>query len=425
MDHTEKIDQDAVLRARTLLLGSGGLSIGRQVEAYRVLSEVSPLAYLPKLAEALLSYGYSPEVRDRPEVRLALHAESAAAARRIDAGWPNRAELLVRALSAFRYELYSAGRREEGLAISEEMAEAGQWGFAHGQVSGAAYGHSPLAVALAEEGRHEESAELCGKLVRSARGESPANVSFWTLLTWAAELDAAGLHDAALEAFAEIVRTSHTEADEKNSATAILIWQLVHQAGMLDAGGHRVEAREARQNALALLSELDRGGNRKSGSAILSWWTTLYALSGRPAEPRAFTGTPAPAFGFPFLQWSPDIKQAYFDGVPALEEEAAGLREAAASDPPGHLADLVALHRRLTIRSTVRCVERGHSALDPLRPLFDEGVALARRSAVVTGAAPSREALGRALTDRSMFLVAAKQHGEACDDLREVVDLLG
>ncbi|MEV6992681.1 hypothetical protein AB0N87_26285 [Streptomyces sp. NPDC093228] len=82
MEHTDGVDQDAVLRARTMLLGSGRPRLGQQVDAYRVLSAVSPLTYLPKLTEALLSYGYAPEVRDRPDVRLARHAEAVATARR-------------------------------------------------------------------------------------------------------------------------------------------------------------------------------------------------------------------------------------------------------------------------------------------------------------------------------------------------------
>ncbi|MBK3566125.1 hypothetical protein [Streptomyces sp. MBT62] len=426
MDHADKVDQDALLRARTMLLGSGRLSLGQQVEAYRVLSVVSPLTYLPKLAQALLSYGYEPEVRDLPEVRLARHAEAAATARRVDAGDPKRTELLVRALSAYRYELYAVGRRAEGFAVCEEMAEAGRWGFALGQVNSSVYGHGPLAAVLAEDGRHQEAAELGGKLVRAARSEGPAKVSFWVAVAWAAELDAVGRHDAALEAFAEIVDAGRTEADDEGSSPlAILVWQLVHQAGMLDAAGRHVEARGARQDALAFLSELDRTGERGSWGNILSWWTTLYALSGRSAEPVGRPSAPAPPFGRPFLDWSPDIKQTYFDGLPVLEEQVADLRTAARSDPREHLPALVAQHRRLAIRSALYWKKRSDRILKPLRPIFNEGVALARRLADVVGADQSREALGRALTDRSMFLVAAKQYGEAYDGYLEVLDLPG
>jgi tetratricopeptide (TPR) repeat protein len=425
MDHTGEVDQDAVRRARTMLLGSARPSVRQQVEAYRVLSAVSPLTYLPKLTRALLSYGYAPEVRDRPEARLARHAEAAATARRIDSGEPNRTELLVSALSAYRYELYAAGRRAEGLAICEEMAEAGRWGFTHGQVPSPGYGHWQLATVLAEDGNHQEAAELCGQLVRATRSEGSARVDFWTMLAWTAELDAAGCHDTALAAFADIVDVSRAEVDEGNSALAILTWQLVHQAGLLDAVGRRVEAVRARQDALARLSELDRTGERKSWSNILSWWTTLYALSGRRTEPAASAGAPAPAFGFPFHDWSPDIKRAYFDSLPALEEQVAGLREAARTDPCEHLPALVALHQRLTVRSALYRENRSYRILKPLRPIFDENVALARRWADTAATEQSREALGQALTGRSMFLLAAHQYGEAYDGYREVVDLLG
>ncbi|MGX9883739.1 hypothetical protein [Streptomyces sp. NPDC002276] len=381
---------------------------------------------MPKLAEALLSYGYEPEARNLPEVWLARRAEAVAAARRVDAGDPKRTTLLVRALSSYRYELYAVGRRAEGLAVCEEMAEAGRWGFAHGQVPSSVYGHGPLAVVLAEDGRHQEAAELCGKLVHAARSEGPAKVSFWTSVAWAAELDAAGRHDAALEAFAEIVDVSRTEVDyERSSPLAILSWQLVHQAGMLDTAGRHGEAHEARQDALAFLSELDKTGERGNGGNLQSWWTTLYALSGRSAEPVGRPSAPAPPFGTPFLDWSPDIKQTYLDSLPILEEQVAALREAAGSDPREHLPALVAQHRRLTIRSALNWTKRGNPVLKPLRPIFDEGVLLARQLADVVGADQSREALGRALTDRSMFLVAAEQYGEAHADYLEVVDLLG
>ncbi|MEV5986821.1 hypothetical protein AB0L85_17645 [Streptomyces sp. NPDC052051] len=422
MDHTGKVDQDAVLRARTMLLGSGRLSLGRQIEAYQVLSVVSPVTYLPKLADALLSYAYAPEVRDRPELRLARHAEAVAVARRIDAGEPNRTELLVRALSPYRRELYARGRRAEGFAVCEEMAEAERYGLAHGHVTSSLYGHRALATVLAEDGRHREAAELCGELVQADRSDGPVTDSSWTVLAWVAELDAAGRHDEALEAFGNLVDVSRAEVDAHPLAT--LTWQFVHYAGMLDAVERRVAARGARQSALALLSELDRTGERRSWSNILPWWTTLYALSGRSAEPASLPDAPSPPFGFDFLNWSPDVKQAYVDGLPALEEQVSELRAAARTDPRGHLPELVALQRRFTVRSALHRVNREHRILKPLRPLFDEGVALARRLADATDTKRSRAALGRALTDRSMFLVAAMQYGEAYDGYLEAIDFL-
>jgi hypothetical protein len=52
-------------------------------------------------------------------------------------------------------------------------------------------------------------------------------------------------------------------------------------------------------------------------------------------------------------------------------------------------------------------------------------VALARRLADIPGVAQGRETLGRALTDRSMFLLAARQYGEAYDGFLEACDVVG
>ncbi|MGW0701684.1 hypothetical protein ACWD0A_20675 [Streptomyces sp. NPDC002867] len=61
---------------------------------------------------------------------------------------------------------------------------------------------------------------------------------------------------------------------------------------------------------------------------------------------------------------------------------------------------------------------RTHLILEPLRPLFDEGVVLARRLAE-TDEYAGRAVLARALTDRSTLLVAAKRYAEARDDFLE------
>ncbi len=89
------IDHDAALRARVLLLGSGQPSRAELIGAYRVLSEVSPKAYVPKFVDTLLALCY--EGRD-PKVDVALAAEASRAARRIAAGAPERVERLRRAL---------------------------------------------------------------------------------------------------------------------------------------------------------------------------------------------------------------------------------------------------------------------------------------------------------------------------------------
>ncbi|MEV7671934.1 hypothetical protein [Streptomyces sp. NPDC088752] len=103
------------------------------------------------------------------------------------------------------------------------------------------------------------------------------------------------------------------------------------------------------------------------------------------------------------------MRKAYFDAIPVLEAEAA--RPAG----EGHPAGPTTAHHRLTARSALLRESRTHLIEEPLRPLFDEEVALARRSA--------RE-LPRALTDRAMFLIAVKRYGEARADFAEAVGLL-
>ncbi|AZP16265.1 hypothetical protein EJC51_09145 [Streptomyces aquilus] len=413
MNHSEKVDQDAVLRARTMLLESGRPSTARQVEAYRVLSAVSPLTYVPKLAEALVSYGYEPDVRDLPEARLARHAEAAAVARRIDEGDPRRTELLVRALDSCQHGLYALGRRAEGFAVCEEMAAAGRWGFEHGQVRSPAYGHGRLAAVLAEEGRYGEAAAICGKAVEAERPLTPGDNSFWSVVKWVAALEAAGWRETALDAFTELVDVTRAEVATDSTALAIQVWQLVHLGRMLTTAGRQAEAVVVRQEALGLLTELDLTGERKSWSNILSWWITLFALSGRPAEPVPTAQAPGPGFGAPYLDWSPDVRDAYFEGLGALEDRVAALREDASTPLP----ELIAQHRRLVVRAAVHRERRHHRILKPLRPLFTASVALARRLA-------QPGVLGEALTDRAMFFVAAKQYGEAYDDFREACQLL-
>ncbi|WP_432087231.1 hypothetical protein [Streptomyces sp. bgisy095] len=405
MNHSENIsqniDQDTVLRARTMLLGSGRLGLPQEVEAYRVLAKVSPAAYLPKLVRALISYGYEVGRRRGPERELVLYAEAVDAARRIRADHPRRTDLLLGALRDYERTLFELGRRAEGRAVCEEMAEAGRIAFERGQV---AYGGGRLAIVLAEEGRHGEAADL---LARGAGAEP--EVSFWPAVARAAELEAAGRREEAVAVFTGLVDDTRRKTESDSTALAHLVWELVHRSRMLDAAGRHGEAGADRREALAVLDRLAESGEPRSWSNILSFWTTLYALSARTAEPPASPEAPAPAFGTDLHHWSRDVRKAYFDGIPALEAEAARLSAA------GHLTELTAVHHRLTVRSALLRESHTHLIEEPLRPLFDEEVALARRSA--------RE-LTRTLTDRAMFLIAVKRYGEARADFAEAVGLL-
>jgi hypothetical protein len=135
----------------------------------------------------------------------------------------------------------------------------------------------------------------------------------------------------------------------------------------------------------------------------VTYWAVLFGLSGR-AEERPLPGRPAPAFGAYALDWTPDVRERYFAELPALERATVD-----AMDP----AERIRLHRRLTIRSALRSeFRRSHRFLEPVRPLFDEGVALARRIGTPVDGA-------RALFDRSSALTAAHGYAEAYADFRE------
>lgn len=121
MNPTENINHDAVLRARVALLGSGTLPVRQQVAAYRVLVQVSPLAYLPPLAVALFEHSRQ-EYAHRPEIALALRAEAVAAARRMCVLEPGRSQLLLTALVHYGEQLALMDRPGELAAVEAETA---------------------------------------------------------------------------------------------------------------------------------------------------------------------------------------------------------------------------------------------------------------------------------------------------------------
>ncbi|MEU2392914.1 hypothetical protein [Streptomyces sp. NPDC007369] len=120
MNHSANINHDAVLRARVSLLGSGKPTVRQRVAAYRVLVQVSPLAYLSRLAVDLIKY--SREFADRPEIARALRAESVDAARRLCELESGRQQLLVTSLTALRDQLVLMDRKEEAAAVAGEIA---------------------------------------------------------------------------------------------------------------------------------------------------------------------------------------------------------------------------------------------------------------------------------------------------------------
>ncbi|WP_234382353.1 hypothetical protein [Streptomyces sp. XY332] len=124
------------------------------------------------------------------------------------------------------------------------------------------------------------------------------------------------------------------------------------------------------------------------------------------------------------MQWSPDVRQRYFDSRHALREEVDALAPRAAEDPDQHLAELIRLHRVLTIRSAGYWENRTHLFADQVRSLFDDGVSLARRLSQHDPAEGTRT-LAAILIDRSTFHTATSEFKPALEDFRQALSYLG
>ncbi len=422
MNVTGSVDQDAVLRARTMLLGSGRLSDREEADACRVLADVSPAVYLPRLVRALLTVGYGGGPRSRPQDLLAVLEEAVAAAHRIEPAEPRRGELLTHVLDTYQRELCDLGRRAEALAVREELASVARLEHRAGR-SGALEGLRVLAAGLAEEGRHRQAADLYGEVVRAGDASQGRHaVGTWTVIEWAAELEAAGAYAEAADVFADVPARCRAELGEGRGSLPGLVLQLVRLSQLLDVGGRREEADAARREALAVLTGLAQSGERPGGGAHRSEWVLLLTLGGRADEP-ASPHAPAPPFGSLVQHgWSPDVRRRYLDGARDLRCELAVLAPLAELAPQRQLARMVTLHRRLTMRIAVATTIRTHQVLEPLLPTFDRGVALARRLAAVD-AVGGRAALAVALTDRSTLLVVGGRHDEALADFTEATEL--
>ncbi|MFJ2610061.1 hypothetical protein ACIO13_34625 [Streptomyces sp. NPDC087425] len=424
MNHSGKVDQDDILRARNILLASGRRTPREEVDAYRVLAQVSPTTYLPRLSKALQHLSYGTSSGKRHPACLALREEAVAAARAIDPTEPARADVLYAALDTCQRELYTLGRRAEGLAMRAEMLAIGQ---AQAELSGnpAVKGLSDWAAGLSEEGRYAEAADALTEWVTAILPNGPAEGALaWSLLEWIAALHDAGRFGEALAAFETLVSMQAVETAHDRNSIACHLYSLIGYAQMLDACGRGEQAAAVRQEALALLTELAATGERKSWSGYqASFWAVLLSISGADSE-RATSGGPHPPSGATPMRWSPDAKQRYFDSRIALREEVDALAPRATEDPDQHLAELVRLHRVLTVRSAVCWEHRTHLFAERVRPLFDDGVVLARRL-TQHNPADGTPTLAKILIHRSTFHTAAREHGPALNDFRQALSYLG
>ncbi|MFG3546341.1 hypothetical protein [Streptomyces sp. NPDC047725] len=424
MNHSGKVDQDDIVRARNVLLASGRRTPREEVDAYRVLAQVSPASYLPLLSRALRRLSYDTGSGERHPACLALREEAVAVARSIDPAEPTRARVLHEALDSCQRELYDLGRRAEGLALRAEMLAVGRAGAALSGTSAAAGLHA-WATGLSEEGRCAETADAMTELVSAILPGGPDSVGLsWSLLEWIAMLQDAGRPDEALAAFETLVGVQAADAANDRGPAAGHLYSLVGYALMLDTHGRRGRAALVRQQALALLTRMAETGERNlwSGSQA-SVWAVVLSFSGADGD-RATPDAPRPPSGTAPLHWSPDAKRRYFDSRHALRAEVDALARRADQDPDQYLAELVRLHRVLTVRSAVYWEHRTHLFAERVRPLFDDGVDLARRLSRHDPADGTRT-LACTLIERSGFHTAAGDFGPALDDFREALGCLG
>ncbi|MBL1098633.1 hypothetical protein [Streptomyces coffeae] len=425
MDYTVTVDHDDILRARKVLLASGRRTTREEADAYRILARVNPAAYLPRLVSSLHQLSYDRLYDTRHQTRLALLEEAVAAARAIDPAEPARPDVLYRALDAYQGQLYTLGRRAEGLAVRAEMVAVGREQAA---ASGdrAVKGLSVWAAGLCEEGRYSEAADALTEWVAAIRPKGSRSGAFaWSLLEWVGALDAAGRSGEALAAFEELVRLEAADVATDRGPMACHLYTLIRYAQMLDIRGRRGEATVVRHEALALLTELAATGERKSWSGYqATYWAVLLSLSGSDSEWPVASSEPHPPLGATPMDWSPGVRQRYFSECDDLTEELRDLEARATEDPWRHLPELIRVHRALTIRSAVYWEKRTHLFADEARHLFDEGVDLARRL-YEHNTGEGAAILATALTDRSTFRTACKEFEAALDDFRQALEVLG
>jgi tetratricopeptide (TPR) repeat protein len=418
VNQPRKIDQDDVVRARNVLLASGRRTPREEVDAYRVLAQVSP-SYLPRLVKALIGLTYDTR-RGRPhEAALALSEEAVSAARAIAPDEPVRAEVLYAALDSCQRELYAVGRRTEGLAMRAEMVSLGR---AQAELTGTpvVMGLSTWAAGLAEEGRYAEAADAVTEYVAVLLPQGPRSGGLaWSLVEWIATLHDAGRTDEALAALETLISMEADESANDRAPRACHLYSLIWYARMLDTCDRGRQAAAVRQDALALLADMEAGG----GSYQVSFWAVLLSCSGADGE-RPPAGEPRPPSGATPMVWSADVKRRYFDSRVVLREKVDALAARAAEDPDGHLAELVRLQRVLTVRSAVYWEHRTHLFAERVRDMFDDGVRLARRLHQHDSASGAR-VLAEALIDRSTFHTAVGELGPALDDFRQALVHLG
>ncbi|MFJ6805530.1 hypothetical protein ACIQRK_05690 [Streptomyces anulatus] len=295
MNHSRKADQDDIVRARNVLLASGRRTPREEVDAYRVLAQVGPAAYLPLLVRALQRLSYDTGSGRKHASALALSEEAVAVARSIDAAEPTRADVLYRALDACQRELYDVGRGAEGLVMRAEMVDIGR---AQAELSGvpAVKGLREWAAGLSDEGRYAEAADVMTELIAAVLPDGTCGGALaWSLLDWIAALQDAGRSAETLAVFETLVSMEAADAANDRSSMLCHLYALIGYARMLDTHGRGERASLVRHEALTLLTRLADTGERNIWSSYqTSFWGALLAFSGAERDRPAPTGRVRP-----------------------------------------------------------------------------------------------------------------------------------
>ncbi|MEU8664863.1 hypothetical protein [Actinoplanes philippinensis] len=420
------VDYELEMWARTVLIGSSEPRPYDKVRAYRILARVNPHAYQAHLVKALLEFSYRDGRRSSAPGRLTLLEEMATAVRAVPAGEHRRGELAVHALGAYQRDLYALGRRAEGLAVRTEMAAACRLALAAGDRGWVEWGLRTWAHGLAEEGRHDEAAAALTELLDVTLPEDNWGTTIWDRLSLIAELEAAGRTGEAITRLSTLLDEDRVKMATDRTSLGDVFRTLIWHARLLDHAGRRDDAGAARHEALGLLRRLAATGEPQnwSGGQYTSAGVLL-AVQARDAEPHT-TGRPRPALGVAPTDWSPDLRERYFDesgltrcGAPAVGRPGT-LLDRARREPD--LAERAALRRRVAIRTGVYGLwHHGHRFLEPTLPAFHNSVDAARQ--LHSHAPGGRPALAHALTDRTVILIAGHRYAEALDDYQEALAL--
>ncbi|MYV99453.1 hypothetical protein [Streptomyces sp. SID3343] len=394
-------------RARVALFDVEGISAERLVGIYRVLGEVDgPEHYARRLAEVLHTTGhiFSRHGADM-DLTIGRLEEALDLCRGLDpVEHRDRDALLTGILTTHEWALYRYGRRPEGLATRRLILDLGR--ASRGDAWRLADRMLHVAVALVEDGEHDEAASLFAEAVEvTAAGARQS----WRLdddrhrhvTARAAHLAGLGRHAEAAAAYRPLLDESRPHEDRQ---VPILLYgaRLLARADLPD------ESRAVTARAVRMYE--DFAGSDRFARALRPDRVAFHlALDGASDE------FPGSAHGTVHEHWSPQHMDRYAAAPATIR--------AALADPATSDAERVVLKRRLNVRATYAETTR-EAARRRLLPSYTDVLDLARRVATADPAT-GVPLLTRALTDRALLLAGVGLHTEGLTDLKEAAALTG